>query len=391
MNSKFPITYAIIIVVITFALRASNNMVITTLPLIARYSFHFSDVLIGLVSSFGAIFAFISSGFVNSRLSSLSRRKIFILFSILYGLIFPFFYFSTPIDIWFFSGFLGFSLGIIMPNIMTSAGLFPDRKTRERMLSLYTLTLSTSLILGPLIESAILLRYTLFQAFLFFSIFAFLIALFSFKLKFPKEEQNMVDPNNTKFKDIFNNIGFRLAILLNLIYSMPFGMITTFGAIFAVDYFHSSYSLATALFSIFFATSFLGRLLLTIFTPKNLWNPILISSSFTILGLFLIFISPNLLFYSLSLVILGIPHGLTYPLSLVTISRSFDETKRNKANSYYSATMMGLVSFIPIIISFIVNTFGLKKSFLILEPISLVFFIFVIKLYMENKEKLNIK
>ncbi|ARM76178.1 MFS transporter [Acidianus manzaensis] len=390
MNNKFPIFYAVIIVAITFALRASNNMVITTVPLIARYDFHFSDILIGLVSSFAAIFAFISSGFLNSRLESVIRRRMFILFSVLYGIVFPLFYFANSLNIWFFGAFLGFSMGIIMPNIMTSAGLFQDRKTRERMLSLYTLTLSTSLILGPLIESAILLKYTLFQAFLFFSIFSLLVAIFSFKLKFPKEDTK-IDVAETKFKEILNNSGFKLSIMLTLIYSMPFGMITTFGAIYAVDYFHASYSLATALFGVFFATSFLGRLLLTIFTPKNLWNPILISSSLTILGLFLIFISPDLPFYIMSLIVLGIPHGLTYPLSLVTISRSFKESRRNMANSYFSATMMGFTSFVPIIISSIVNIFGIKSSFIILEPISLAFFISVIRLYQTNKNRLNIK
>lgn len=46
MNRR-TLIYAVIIVNITFSLRASNNMIITTLPLIAKYYFHFSSILIG--------------------------------------------------------------------------------------------------------------------------------------------------------------------------------------------------------------------------------------------------------------------------------------------------------------------------------------------------------
>ncbi|MFP3171414.1 MAG: hypothetical protein RXQ98_09425 [Sulfolobaceae archaeon] len=155
------------------------------------------------------------------------------------------------------------------PNILTSAGLFQDQRTRERMLSLYTLALSTSLIIGPLIESAILLKFTLFQAFIFFSILPTLVAISSFLVKFPEEEEN----ERVKVK-VWKNPGFRISIFLNLMYALPFGTLTTFGGIYAVDSFHASYSLATALFGMFFATSFLGRLIITILPPRGLELPI---------------------------------------------------------------------------------------------------------------------
>ncbi|AWR93298.1 MFS transporter [Acidianus brierleyi] len=381
MNKSFPIISAIIIIGITFSLRASNNMIITTLPLIARYDFHFSSILIGVVSSLAAIFAFISSGLVNSKLKSKLRRRFFVLFSIFYAIIFPLFYFSNPFNIWFFASFLGFSMGLIMPNIMTYAGLFPDQRTRERMLSLYTLALSTSLILGPLIESVVLLKFTLFQAFLFFSLFAILVAIFSFFIKFP----NDAPENGIKTTPVWKNPGFELSIALNLMYGIPFGMLTTFGGIFAVESFKASYSLATALFGIFFATSFLGRLILTVIPPRNLWTPIWVAASLTVIGLLLVFISPSLMFYILALVILGIPHGLTYPISLISISRSFSVEERNIANSYFSAIMMGFSSFIPIIISSIVNFFGIRDSFALLIPVALAFILFVIRIFLKQK------
>ncbi|WP_243668652.1 hypothetical protein [Vulcanisaeta sp. JCM 16161] len=40
-----------IIVPLTIAIRASNNMLMTTIPLIARYNFHFSNTLVGVLSA----------------------------------------------------------------------------------------------------------------------------------------------------------------------------------------------------------------------------------------------------------------------------------------------------------------------------------------------------
>ncbi|BDC18601.1 MFS transporter [Acidianus sp. HS-5] len=372
MNRRILI-YAVIIVIITFSLRASNNMLVTTLPLIAKYYFHFSSVLIGVISSLALLSAFIASGLVNSRLTSPLRREAFIISSIAYAVIFPFFYFSNSYNVWILTSVVGFSLGMVMPNIITSAGLFQDQKTRERMLSLYTLALSTSLILGPLIESAILLRFNLFQAFLFFSIFAGLVALSSFTVKFPNEDSEKRIKVNT-----WNNHGFRLSIFLNLMYALPFGTLTTFGGIYAVDSFHASYSLATALFGMFFATSFLGRLMMTIFPPRDLGLPIWISASLTIVGLAMVFLSNSLIFYIIALIVLGIPHGLTYPTSLIALTRSFSENERNIANSYFSATMTAFTSFVPIIISSLVSYVGIRYSFALLIPVSLAFFIAVL-------------
>lgn len=382
MKKSITLIPAIIIVGITFALRASNNMVITTLPLIARYDFHFSSILIGLVSSLAAIFAFVSSGFVNSRLNSRLRKKFFVGFAILYAIVFPLFYFSNPYNVWLLASFLGFAMGLVMPNLMTYAGMAEDQRTRERMLSLYTLALSTSLILGPFIESVVLLKVNLFQAFLVFSIFAAIVAVFSFTVKFPQD---------SKFQSVNVNVwrrtGFKLSIALNLMYAIPFGMLTTFGGIFAVESFKASYSLATALFGLFFATSFLGRLLLTINPPKNIWSPIWISGSLTIIGLLMVFLSPNLMFYIIALFILGIPHGLTYPVSLISLSRSFSIEERNVANSYFSAIMMGLSSFIPVIISSAVNFFGIRDSFALLLPVSVAFFVMVVWIYFNERSQ----
>lgn len=40
-----------VIVPLTIAIRASNNMLLTTIPLLARYNFQFNNTLVGILSA----------------------------------------------------------------------------------------------------------------------------------------------------------------------------------------------------------------------------------------------------------------------------------------------------------------------------------------------------
>ena len=239
-NKQYTVMLAVI-VSMTFAVRSSNNMFSTTVPLLAMYFFHFSDLLIGLLATVGALATFIMSATINPRLHSRSRRFLFLGSSFTYTVIYPLFYISNYILIWPLVFTAGLVLGSLMPNIITSAGLLDDRRQRERLLSVYALTLSLSLIAGPAIESEILLRFSLTQSFLFFSILPLIAFISSFYIQFP-EEKNM---ERIPYSKVLKAHGFKTATLNIMTYNIPFMLILTFGGIFARDQFHASYSLIT--------------------------------------------------------------------------------------------------------------------------------------------------
>lgn len=252
-----------VIVSMTFAIRASNNMIATTLPLFSKYYFHFTQSEVGILSALLSLGTFITSGIINSRLQSNTRRRFFIISSVAYAIILPLFYFTNSLTIWIVSLLAGLSLGSIMPNIITYAGLLDDRKARERLLSIYTLALSASLVAGPAIETAVLTHFTIPYVFLFFEPFAILSAILSFFIKFPEENSKSARVS------VFNNPGFKTAVINILTYNIPFSVILTFGGIYAVDYLHVSFAEVTALFSLFFTTSFLARIYLSIRPPQS--------------------------------------------------------------------------------------------------------------------------
>jgi len=374
---------AIIIFTITFAIRASNSMLAVTIPLVAKYVFHFSSFLVGFLSSTLYIFSFISSALINSRLSAKKREKMLKVFSSIYAIVFPLFYFANSILIWLIVSVAGFSMGIIFPNIIDFVSSIGDQKTRERMISLYTTALSLSLIISPLLESFILAKFSLLTSFLIFSIFSLLVPIFSFKIKLGEDRKE----KSLDSKEVLKSPPFIVSVLNNLMYDIPFGMLVTFGGIYAISLFHASYSLAVMIFSFFYLTSFLSRFFFMLKTPRNIIVIIYANAIITIFGLLVISLSPSLLVYVISLIFLGIPHGLTYLSSLIIISRSFkDEKSRNTAISYFSS--IGLSGSIPLIMGYVVEKIGLRCSFLLLSVTSLVLFVFL--LFEVKKSKVNL-
>ncbi|BDR91720.1 MFS transporter [Vulcanisaeta souniana] len=355
-----------IIVPLTIAIRASNNMLMTTIPLLVRYNFHFSNTLVGILSALVSLMTFVSSGLINSRLRACRRRIAFIASSVIYAVVFPLFWLSSPITVWVLSAVAGFALGFLMPNVMTSASLLPDRRTRERLLNIYTLALSISLILGPAIESLILRYYGLRESFIFFTVFPILALAITPFVRFP--EENVGGDAVVSTSVVISNPGFIAAVLNIATYNVVFSFLMAFGGIYARNSFGVSYSMVEILFSLFFVTSFLGRLYLSIRPAERLWPYMASAVSMTVIGVLLIVLTNNPLIYAIALLILGIPHGTTYPLSVVSISRAFKLQHRNAANSLFFSFMMLIGIVTPTITGYVADLIGIRNTFIVLIP-----------------------
>ncbi|BCS93333.1 MFS transporter [Metallosphaera javensis (ex Sakai et al. 2022)] len=364
-NLEF-IQVLLIIVSMTFAVRASNNMIGTTIPLLSKFYFHFTQTQVGFLSGLMSLGTFVTSGIVNARLRSHVRRKVFVISSVAYAVILPSFYLVNSTTIWIVSLLAGLSLGSIMPNIINSAGLLEDRRARERLLSIYTLALSASLVAGPALESAVLRFYPVPFTFLFFAPLGIVAGVLSLFIRFPEER------NTSARVNVVRNPGFITAVINILAYNVPFSVILSFGGIYAVQQLHVSYAEVEGLFSLFFATSFLARIYLSIRPPDSVRAHAVLAISMTGLGLLLLVLSGNVLLFTLALLILGFPHGLTYPLSIISISRTFKPEERNPANSQFFATMMVIGVVTPSVAGLVADVVGLRTLFGALIPIVVV-------------------
>lgn len=377
MKKSFNLIFIVLIIIsMTFALRASNNMLFTMVPLLSKYDLGFTTIKIGILSALFGVFPFLVSAFLNAKLKSLARKKFFIFSAFLYFLSFIMFYFSNTINIWFLVSIAGFSLGALMPNIITAAGLCEDKAKRERILAIYTITLSTSLIIGPIIESFLLKIVDLRESFLVFSILPFIAFIFSFFIQFPDESKDV-----SENVSVIKNPYFLSAILSILIYNIPFAALIAFGGIYAKDVFGLDISTINLYFSLFFSASFLGRLYLVIKPPTKIFHDMIISGILTIIGIILMITSSSALVFAVSLFILGFPHGFTFVLSLISLSRGFDIKFRNKANSYFFSIVNIIGTLTPLIFGYILHFINVKMLFYLLLPFAVVFLsLLVIKL-----------
>lgn len=372
----------ITIFLLSFSVRTTNIMLLTTLPLLGIYVLKFPIALIGLLNSEFSLASFISSFFVNSTLSSRQRKKAFKISSVSYAISLSLFYFSNKITIWLFVAISGLCMGIIWPNLIIFVSSFKDQAVREKLLSIYSSFLSLALVISPFLESLILLKYGLRITFPIFSLIAALIPLLPFEFSVSKDLSVYV-----KGKSVLRSTPFLMSIFNNLLYDIPFGVITLLGGIYAISEFKSSYSLAELVYTFFFLPSLISRIFLAYFIKPNLnvIRIVVLNFMLTLIGLILVFESGNLLIYVIALVILGIPHGLTYSSSLIILSRNYKGEDLSRANSYFSGVFMGLGSVGPFFLSSTVQLIGIKDFFILIIFGVILLFLIILLLYWNRR------
>lgn len=379
----------------TFALRAGTNMFNTNLPLVAREIFSFKNGTVGSLSGLVALSGFISITFVNARLASRSRRRLFIMSALGFFALFSFVPLGGPLIIWLIVGAEGFLMQLIMTNQANASSIIGKTSTRrERGIALYTVSLSASLVVGPLVDSLILTHVSLAESFAVFSIFPLTTAVLSFLIPFPKDSSVPVEtggdasreevrpsPKVGSFIQTLKNEGFQAAIFNNAMYSIPFAAIVSFGGLFSKDYYAASNIGVQYYYAVFYAVSFAFRTMLLFSHKANIRLLTATSTIFSLVGVALLVTVVNPWSYVIAMAVLGIPHGLTYPASLIIISRSSGESDRNTLNSYFASFSTTINVLTPLLIGFVSELLSLRYAFsLLLVSISVFAFLIFRKL-----------
>lgn len=347
--------------VMTFSMRATNNMIITTVPLLARIDLGFSRFLVGIISAVIYLFTFMVTFYINPRLNAKLRRTFFIGANFAILLVLVSYYFANGISVWAISALAGLSYGIMMPNLITSSTLLKDQKERERLISLYSVGLSLSLILGPTIEDSILSFVSLNYRYVFLFFIPVVVAgvIVSTMIKFP-------DTKNETRKNVMKNDGLRASIFTITTYNVPFAALSIFLTLYAIARFHVSGAVAYSPYIYFFSVSFLARIVLTIHPLKHIKIPLIISIAITGFALTMFPFLTTFTTFLLIMMLLGIPHGTIFPMSTIMIARGTSVEQRSAANSYFMAYNNILFMIIPLVFGFIVKFIGYNYSFFIL-------------------------
>ncbi len=358
----------------TIAARATNNMITTTVSPFARHSLGFSNTLVGTLAAVSFMATFAATSYLNPRLVGRWRRRTFILSNGAIALCLPLFYVSSPVTVWFVTVLAGFASGIVMPNLITSASTGKDPRTTERLLALYTTSLSASLIIGPFIETRLLVftdYRTVFPLFDFLAVAGFLLSTI---VDFPEVGRE------SRGRSALSSSGFLSSLISNSTYSVPFAAITTFLAIYASERFGVTSSVAYLSFIPFFAVSFMTRLAIAIIPPRSLRPFFIVSVMMTVAGLAGMVLSSTYTVFLIFMALLGLPHGSIYPMSTIMIARGTRREERNAVNSYFLAFNNILFAVVPFVVGALSVMVGLGGAFLLLTiPVALSATLFLLR------------
>ncbi len=366
---------ALIIVGITVTLRSTNNMMVTTMPIFAKAVFNFSNVSVGELTALTYATTFVSTSLLNPRLESRQRKKVFILSIVLIDISLILLYFSNIYAIWGIAALSGVAFGIVFPNLVTSASLHGDHRAQMRLLAIYSVSLSLSLVIGPVLETAILPVVGYRGVFLAFLPIGIVGTAISPVVRFPSGS------TERRGRQTLANRSLHASLFSISVYNVPFAAITSFLVIYAQQNYHIGSSLAYSAFIIFFASSFTTRLLLAIRPIEGLKAPLLVSSVITALSLVAVPFAPTFYWFLAVMVLLGIPHGSIFPLTTMMIARGTAPEERNAANSYFMAYNNILFMVVPVMFGYLSSQIGFHLDFVFLGISAAAFLTALILIY----------
>ncbi|MGC9154604.1 MAG: MFS transporter [Ferrimicrobium sp.] len=374
--------------------RGAQNMALTTLALIIKEDLGYGAGTIGVISALSGIVLVLVTLMISARLkpAQLERAVSISLVTLVLGLVIIGVSHSIYLTA-FASILLGIGGGLGMPGLAGSVQLAAGETSSnpQRILAIYTLVLSISLAIGPLLEAGLLdathqdVRWP-FLAFAILPLLALGIMLSRHREAIAAAARasaaggpSITPVADTKRVRLLQTPEVVKALLAQLMYAVPFAALTVFGAEVARVTDQATAAQAQLAFTVFFIFSLGSRGLVAWRSPiyhKGLAYTA--SGIMTITGLTFIVAGHSFTLFLVGMIILGIPHGLIFPLALSALASSLPPDQLPRANSL----LMGSSNFVGIIAPLILGVIAAATTYrfmmgTVLAPVILLFAVFV--------------
>ncbi|MGC8608284.1 MAG: MFS transporter [Thermoplasmata archaeon] len=321
----------LLILIVTFTMRMTTNMLMTSIPVLSKFTILASTFLTAVPVSMYSVTGMLANLFINGRIKSRNIGITIAISLVGLALMLPLYYFSSSIwDVIAISAVGGLFMGLVPPLLLTLISLSYD-EIRDHVLGLYTSVLSLSLIAGTFFQAYVLsdIKVPIRSLFIYFFPVALLAGIVMFvlsaRLKIKESESRKKVSTVEIVRTIpvlFKNRGFSFGFFGNLTYSFPFIIILTYGSLLAYRYSSMPPDLFFYALTAFFFTSMITRFIIAFRPPKNRFRLMIISLLATILGFSFLIFSNNIIYFVLSMVFLGFPHGSIYPIATMSVSSS---------------------------------------------------------------------
>jgi len=358
--------------------RANTNLIQSVNPLFVKYVLGMNLFYVGVATAVYAFSTLTVRYLISIRIKPQAISKFVIIGLSLFCLSISGYFFSAGfLEFLIFVVMSGFATAIIMPFLLSLVHLVSDKAVIEKNLTVYSLMLSLALVFGPLLGSALLsvssIRYIYIMLLgfaalaLFFAVKIHIKAKNSIQKRMEKEAEAGRKSKSGSVTGLLKNRDFMEVIFYNTVFSVCFASIVALGGVFAKDNFHVKYFEITLLFSLFFISSLIARLVLLYCTKKgsikNKTKILNISILISGISFVLIVLSKNLDIYALSLILLGIPHALIFPIGTMRISEVVGMKDMVAANTIYQSNfdLGGIIG--PFFLSYIGEIYSIRFVF----------------------------
>ncbi|MDA8262755.1 MAG: hypothetical protein M0Z47_07985 [Actinomycetota bacterium] len=271
---------------------------------------------------------------------------------------------------------LGAAGGVTPPSLATAVGEVGQER-REKQLARYATVLSASLAGGPLLEAAIL--YLSHQdvriAFFVFAPFPLVALALGIKGGVVHKRASPRPPANPRIDPVtpgedpstqmparsssspgepvprvrkgrpgrevlLGTSAGRVALIMQLLYSVPFAMVTVFGALVARNEFGMNAAHSQLGFTTFFVASLISRVVVMRLSPIKAKLAVFAACiALTIAGLVMLSLGGPAAVFFVAMVLLGVPHGVIFPLALSLVASAARDGQLAAANAGMFATV----------------------------------------------------
>jgi len=358
-------------------------MALTTFALLFRESFHTSAAGAGAVAAAAGAALVITTLGISTRLKPHQLETAVMIALVMLAISLAGIGLSISFPVSFACAILlGISGGLALPALTgaTQRTAAVANLPRERSVALFTLVLSASLAIGPLVESGLLslsgqnLKIP-FLAFAVLPVIA-LAVLIRRAFRFPELRHAPDPPSSDAPKPKSRSLSVvevRRALYAQLMYAVPFAGISIFGVTIAHTTIGATPSQAQLAFTAFFVVSFASRGIVAWRAPIRHKSLVIIASGvLTCVGIVMIGTGQSFLVFLLAMTVLGVPHGAIFPLALALIGEKLRPEELPRANAVImgSSNMVGVAA--PAILGVLIASFGYRAMvLLILVPVAL--------------------
>ncbi len=360
-----------------------------TLPLYLKDKLGATPSQVGMVLAFYTIAALVIRPFVGYTVDAFGRKFIYLLSFIIFSSLFLGYIFAISIGLMIIIRFAhGLTWGSLSTSGSTIAVDFIPASRRGEGISLFGLSMTIAMAIGPLMALTVLGKMDYLWVFILASFISIIGLLLALNIRFPVYKPHL-DNRSFSLKRLIERTSVPLSLNV-LVVTSTYGGILSFSSIYGKEIGVENSGLFFLLLAAGIGISrfFSG----SIFDRVGPFRIVIIGMLLLMLGFPILFIAPNLYGFHISATVIGLGFGIIMPTFQAMVNNLVPPERRGAANSTYFTSFDLGIGMGMVLTGIISEHIGLGKSFLICSAIvAIALILFFTYSFKQYKSRMSVK